>query len=56
MTLEICAHVLPDMQRAAAETIGAILHGEIFVSKPVSKFAEIGESVREFECGAEERI
>jgi integrase len=27
MTLEIYAHVLPDMQREAAETIGAILSG-----------------------------
>lgn len=27
MTLEVYAHVLPDMQREAANTIGAILHG-----------------------------
>ena len=27
MTLEVYAHVLPDMQREAAATIGAILHG-----------------------------
>jgi integrase len=27
MTLEIYAHVLPDMQQEAADTIGAILHG-----------------------------
>ena len=29
MTLEIYAHVLPDMQREAAETIGAILSGKV---------------------------
>ncbi len=28
MTLEIYAHVLPDMQREAAQTIGAILSGK----------------------------
>ena len=27
MTMEIYAHVLPDMQRQAATTIGALLHG-----------------------------
>ena len=29
MTLEVYAHVLPDMQREAAETIGAILSGKV---------------------------
>ena len=33
MTLNIYAHVLPDMQQAAADTIGKILAGEKFVSK-----------------------
>ena len=33
MTLDVYAHVLPDMQREAAAMIGAILHGSS-VSKP----------------------
>jgi integrase len=28
MTMEVYAHVLPDMQREAAATLGAILHGK----------------------------
>jgi integrase len=27
MTMEVDAHVLPDMQREAADTLGALLHG-----------------------------
>jgi integrase len=27
MTMEVYAHVLPDMQRDAATTMGALLHG-----------------------------
>jgi len=27
MTIEVYAHVLPDMQEDAASTLGAILHG-----------------------------
>jgi hypothetical protein len=27
MTLEVYAHVLPDMQKDAAATLGALLHG-----------------------------
>jgi integrase len=27
MTMEVYAHVLPDMQREAAATLGALLHG-----------------------------
>jgi hypothetical protein len=27
MTMEVYAHVLPDMQKQAAVTMGAILHG-----------------------------
>ena len=27
MTMEVYAHVLPDMQREAASTLGALLHG-----------------------------
>ena len=29
MTMEIYAHVLPDMQHAAADFLGALLHGKI---------------------------
>jgi integrase len=36
ITLDVYAHVLPDMQQQAAATMGAILHREHFVSKPAS--------------------
>jgi Phage integrase family len=55
MTLEIYAHVLPDRQREAAETIGALLSGKVR-SQAVSKPAEIGDFAKELVCGAEERI
>ena len=29
MTMEVYAHVLPDMQTEAADTLGALLHGRV---------------------------
>ena len=55
MTLEVYAHVLPDMQREAADTIGAILHGKVR-EQTVSKRAETCAFAEEFECGAEAGI